>query len=640
MGSCSTCDPGYACDTTGLAAPSVECEEGYFCRNSLQGAQTPTPLCLEASCVDDYGLCPVGHYCETRTIEPEACAAGSYAPVEGLAACWRTPAGSYTNGSTPASYHRCPRGTCCPSGSTAPSRLCPPGRYGDVAGLRSAAECAPCPASRYCPTHGAIQPEGTCAPGYFCVKGSIYANGTTEDGDAGICPSGAYCPEGSSAPLLCAIGTFSGVEGASEASTCENCTRGTYCDADGLSAPTADVDAGYYALPGETTARPFETICPRGSYCPRGATAPTLCDSGTFASIRGLGKCSDCPSGYACARGALEPDICLAGYYCPARSSMTTQVPCPQGYWSNKTGAQASGDCLPIPPGHYAIGDGNDGFRPCDAGYFCTGLATTARPPSGSSFGGPCGRGSMCYAGSTEDVLCAGGSYCDGEKIAGLMAPGYWSVRNASEARPLSSSLDYGIAPRGHYAPRGSITPTSCLPGTYLNWTGAANATDCRDCSPGFLCPNASTISPTIPCPAGRYCPRASIVGEPCPPGARCPEGSGLYVNCSAGRYQPLARQATCLETPRGYFSNDAATRYHDCPRGFVCGNGTAADAIVPCPNGTFSNWTRLYDMDQCTPCLPGMACNATGLTAPVGPCAAGHFCQYGAIVAIPSNTW
>ena len=639
-GDCFTCDPGYACDTTGLAASSTICQEGYFCRNTAHGAQTATPLCLETSCVNDYGRCPVGHYCGNMTINPSECPAGRYAPVEGLVECWRTPPGTYTNGTTPARYHTCPRGTYCPSGSTAPSRLCPPGRYGHDNGLRSSEECAPCPAGQYCSSHGSMTPSGLCDPGYFCVKGSIYANGTTSDSEASECPAGTYCPAGSSAVSLCPIGTYGPLTRQSDLSACLNCTRGRYCDAEGLAAPTADIDPGYYAGYAVTTARPLDTVCPRGSFCPNGATRPTLCAPGSFASLKGLEQCVDCPPGFACALGAIDPVICDKGYYCPLRSSSVTEIACPAGYWSNKTGAQALGDCLPIPPGHYALGTGNFRFWPCDPGYYCTGLATSPRPPTGSSFGGPCGGGSMCYAGSTTDVLCSGGSYCDGTQIVGPITAGYWSIRNASVPTPAGIGPDFGVSPQGHYAPRGSITPTSCSPGKFLNYTGATNETDCMNCLRGFVCPNASTTHPSILCSPGRFCPSGSIVGEPCPPGSRCPEGVGLNISCDAGRYQPLPRQARCLETPRGYFSYDGATGYHPCPQGFVCPPGTADTTMLPCPNGTFSNWTRLYDLDQCTPCLPGFACNATGLTAPVGPCAAGHFCQYGAIIASPSNTW
>lgn len=80
--------------------------------------------------------------------------------------------------------------------------------------------------------------------------------------------------------------------------------------------------------------------------------------------------------------------------------------PCPPGFWSNKTQQQSiDDDCLPIPPGHYATGVGNAALEGlCDEGYYCSGQAISGTPPIGSSYGGPCGKGSACYAGSTEDV--------------------------------------------------------------------------------------------------------------------------------------------------------------------------------------------------------------------------------------------
>uniref|UniRef100_A0A7S3JP84 Chitin-binding type-2 domain-containing protein n=1 Tax=Aureoumbra lagunensis TaxID=44058 RepID=A0A7S3JP84_9STRA len=640
-GDCDICDPGFACTTTGLTASTTPCDAGYFCRNILNGAESQTPICSEAACEDDYGLCPIGHHCKNQTIEPQPCSPGTYSPVEGLAVCFTCPAGSYCNGTHPDTYFECPQGFYCPTGTGLEIPACPPGTYGHTTGLRSASDCASCPAGRNCYTHGLMAPVGVCAAGFYCPLGSIYANGTGSDGETSECPAGAYCPEGSKVPILCPIGTYSEFSGQSDLSTCQNCTAGRFCASEGLSEPTADIDAGYYGGSGVSTSRPTETRCPQGFYCPRGSRLPIRCPAGTYAETPGLERCRECPSGYACAQGTIDPVLCEAGYWCPSGSSSTTENACPQGYWSNKTAAQALGDCKPVPPGYYAVGPGAsdlDGL--CSAGYYCSGLSVSATPTYGSGYGGKCGAGSACYAGSTEDVLCPGGYYCDGTQIVGVCNAGYYCVRNATTATPSGSGVDYGICPEGHYCPLNSILPTSCPPGTFLNSTQNTQLSDCRACLGGYTCPNASTIEPTNLCLEGYYCPTGSIVGEPCPPGSYCERGVAVNTSCPAGSYQPLSLQSICLQTPLGYYSISGSITYEECPKGYVCPRGTSHPYEFPCPNGTFSNWTGLYDVSQCTPCLPGYYCNSTGLSEPTAQCDAGYFCQEGSIMAQPEYYW
>lgn len=149
-GACTTCDPGYACDDTGLASADTLCEAGYFCKNTANGAESATPLCLDESCADDYGLCPIGHYCSQGTVNPEPCNEGTYAPYAGFSACATCPPGHFCNGTKTDAYFECPRGFYCPAGTGSTLPACPPGRYGHASGLRSEIECALCPAGWFC----------------------------------------------------------------------------------------------------------------------------------------------------------------------------------------------------------------------------------------------------------------------------------------------------------------------------------------------------------------------------------------------------------------------------------------------------------------------------------------------------------
>ena len=146
---------------------------------------------------------------------------------------------------------------------------------------------------------------------------------------------------------------------------------------------------------------------------------------------------------------------------------------------------QAASDCVPVPPGAYAVGAGNVApAGPCDPGYFCMGRATTPTPADGSGFGGECSPGALCPAGSTWDAPCPGGRYCDGTQILGTCARGHWCRASATTPTPSDGvSDDFGVCPPGHYCPRGSTLPSSCPPGTYLSSSGNANRTDCQPCS-------------------------------------------------------------------------------------------------------------------------------------------------------------
>ena len=74
----------------------------------------------------------------------------------------------------------------------------------------------------------------------------------------------------------------------------------------------------------------------------------------------------------------------------------------------------------------------------CEAGYYCTGGATSSTPVT-TSEGGLCEAGYYCPAGSTEMIPCITGMYCQN---AGLHYPdgncsaGYFCLTGAEVADP------------------------------------------------------------------------------------------------------------------------------------------------------------------------------------------------------------
>jgi len=649
---CDACDPGFACDDTGLAAPARVCDAGFFCRNKNTGAASARPLCLEAGCLADYGLCPVGHFCGNGTVEPKRCPPATYGPVQGLAKCYTCPRGSYCNQSS-TRFFDCPQGYYCPEGTALDWTPCPVGRYGHGVGLGRAEDCRTCPAGFAC-DEPALQRAGPpCQAGYYCPKGSEDVFGLTEEGDH-ECPAGHYCLEGSRTPTACLAGTFGGFAGATVLADCGLCTPGDYCDATGLNQTAGPCDGGYACPAGSDTKRPLATVCPAGTHCPVGSANPINCTAGTYSDTRGFAACAVCPAGYGCGVGTADYSQrpCARGHYCPAGSSGAFEVACPLGTWSNLTLASAEDTCVAVPPGSYAIGTGNalpEGL--CDAGYYCTGRATRARPRDalgefeGDDFGGPCSVSSNCPAGSTEDLPCPGGVFCDGFRILGDCAPGYFCTSAAISNTPVGDWRPVGGAasgecPLGHYCKKASATPKACGPGTYLDELRATNVTDCKECLAGFVCPNASTPFPTEPCAPGYFCPAGSVVGVGCPAGTFCAGGNTGPTPCASGSYQSLALQSACLDCPAGAYCLEGVEDYAACPRGHYCPVSTTFATQFPCPTGTFSNWTKRADLGDCAPCLPGRYCDGSGLTAPNGDCAAGFFCTEGAVVKRPPETW
>ena len=66
----------------------------------------------------------------------------------------------------------CPPGNYCPEGTGIDWQMCPPGTYNNNTGLSQKSQCKPCTGGSYCDDHGAINPKGLCAAGYYCEYGS------------------------------------------------------------------------------------------------------------------------------------------------------------------------------------------------------------------------------------------------------------------------------------------------------------------------------------------------------------------------------------------------------------------------------------------------------------------------------------
>ena len=209
----------------------------------------------------------------------------------------------------------------------------------------------------------------------------------------------------------------------------------------------------------------------------------------------------------------------------------------------------------------------------CDMGYFCLGKATTPNPTDGT----------------TGDVCLAGG-FCD----------------------------------------MGSFISISCKPGTFNTDTLATSEADCIACTPGKYCSGTFISVETGDCTAGYYCEAGSTIPTAiaADKGYYSETGASAQIPCAVGSYNPLPAQSACQECLEGYYCNTEglAEGVIECPTGYYC--PTNSTEATPCPIGTFNEFTKAIALTDCQDCLPGSYCNAVGLSAVVGSCAAGYYCQ------------
>ncbi|KAF3692794.1 Sushi, von Willebrand factor type A, EGF and pentraxin domain-containing protein 1 [Channa argus] len=584
---CQLCPQGWYC-LAGAGAPSGRCSSGHYCpegRSTFRRVKGGRRL-------EDCSTCPAGYFCpQSAIVNPRVCGAGSYSD-EGSVECSPCLQGHYCSNETTSeeamlsimvcppgflcsqglardpqrSATLCPRGFYCPGGGIDPNPIsCPNGTYSDSPGLRDVSECVQCPEGKYCYSE---QPYEQPITRPVAVT------------SGGMCPAGFICPRGTMYPQQhpCPLGTFSNTLGAKDVSSCWPCPPGLYCNSTGLSQPSGVCHTGYYCSGGAVSPTPTDgetgDICPAGHFCPMGSSSPVVCPDGTFSNSTGADMCKDCPPGtYCLSEQGVQP--CPAGHYCLG-GGVESILPCPPGTYSPHFGLSQVEQCLICPAGFYCEDWGLfEPTGPCQAGYYCIG--------------------------GSEGGLC----------------------------------------PPAHYCPDGSASPLPCPAGTYTNLTGQS------------VCSR---------CPAGYYCPEktANFTKFPCPPGFYCPDGT---------------RHATQFPCPRGYYNPESMTQSLDsclpCPPGQYCEKERLTKVSGKCKAGWFcvsAAWnSQPFDLDNYTnanclcpatstggrcqvgyycpigsseplPCPPGTFCNISGLALPMGPCSPGYYCVRGATEASPTD--
>lgn len=278
-----------------------------------------------------------------------------------------------------------------------------------------------------------------------------------------------------------------------------------------------------------------------------------------------------------------------------SKTSHVTYAPCPTGYTSKST----STGCVPCPAGYYTSSVSARKSSPCGVrcpqGSYCP--STTTRPincPAGT-FGaalgltdaacsGLCNAGYYCPVGSTKRnaLVCGSPEYfCPvGVSAPILVQMGYFTLPESVDH--LYHRYNQSVCPIGFYCVSG--IRKACPSGTYGNVTGL---TSCFICPAGHYCPEASVV-PTV-CPGGTYGNTTGLATSAC---------SGL---CASGYWCPMASVSQTQNICRGGIIAMAA--------------GMATDAC----SGNCEVTIGIHGMVDATYCIPQ-------------PCAAGYYCPPGTI--------
>jgi hypothetical protein len=635
VGACLFCSPGGYCGSTGLSAVSGPCAAGYFCTGNA----------TLAAPVDGVtgNVCPIGSYCTVGSSAAKVCPVGTFMNVTAASVCYTCPAGFYC-GTQTINPVACPAGAFCPAGSNSTLSRCPSGSFNNMTGLSAAADCMPCLPGMFCLSTGLTYPTGSCSPGYICVLGSASATPSTNT-TGYACRAGNYCPAGALVPTPCPQGSFNPSTGSSSVAACVICTPGFFCSTMGLSAVSGACAAGFVCTGGAITNQPtllaqggFE--CSTGKFCIGGNAAAVGCAAGRYNDLTGQSACFSCPGGYFCLANSttFTASPCPIGYACPNGTSLSTQYPCPQGTFGNVSLLTSLSSCIACSAGSYCNNAGQTaltGF--CNAGYYCGGSSTSAQP-SGTGPNGNCRAGFFCPLGSVAPIPCTGGMYCPQNTSSapqGYCAAGYYCSGGSSTINPGTGSSG-GLCPAGAFCPAASVAPTLCSPGTFAPSSGGVSASVCLIGISGWFYNNSGLSSASAMCTSGMFCPNGTIAPTlVCPAGNMCPAGSGNPVPCAAGTYQSMSSQSSCQACPAGTVCQGLATISPTvCTAGQFCPTGTKYSMQYPCPIGTFSNQTGASNITSCSPSPAGSYCGAVGLTSPSGLCSPGFYCTGGNVAS------
>ena len=222
---CTSCTGGKYCESFGGTAVTGDCALGYYC---------PT-----GSTVSKQNICPAGSNCPVGSASAIPCNDPDYQDIKGQGVC-KTCGAGYECTSTTRTLCRPDQSSLsyyCPDNAYA-RVSCPNGKFTNIIGAETVADCVDCPPGFYCPNSASLSKIVECPSGFYCEGGAYTADAT--GANTFQCTDAHYCPSGSSLPTPC--------------------TPGQYCTGLQLQAPSGDCTAGYYCLEGSNTPTPTDGV--------------------------------------------------------------------------------------------------------------------------------------------------------------------------------------------------------------------------------------------------------------------------------------------------------------------------------------------------------------------------------------------
>nr|XP_043888260.1 neurogenic locus notch homolog protein 4-like [Solea senegalensis] len=678
LADCRECYAGKACTQVALKAPDVDCMQGFVCPPGSSKPNEPTNACPPGTVSNRTDL--------TDRSQCQQCPA-RYACLRGTGGIQRPPLSCFAG-------HYCPPGTMFPT-----QYKCPVGTWNSRSGLKAESECRPCPQGWYC-LAGSGAPSGRCSSGHYCPEGTAYGTqfpcpagtyslrmGNRHRDDCLICPEGSFCQQGTSKPSPCPPSTFRHLKGGQRLEDCSTCPAGYFCPLSATVNPRV-CGAGSYSDEGSVECSPClqghycsnettseeamlsvmvcpagflcsqglardpqrsATLCPRGFYCPGGGIDPNPipCPNGTyseFPGLRDISECVQCPEGKYCyseqpeEQSLIRPTgICPDGHYCPTGTGDPYTHPCQAGRYRNNTLGHSGEACVLCPSRYYCAILGTGTPLVCPEGFYC---------PEGISAPEPCPEGTFSSRSALSDrsecSSCGGGQYCNSVGLtepSGSCREGFYCRGRATSATPVDGPTG-GLCPAGSYCPLASVTPRPCPPGTFSNSTGLIGPEECVICPPGFYCLGYNNTSPSGPCFPGYYCTggSASPIQHEVDKGYFTLEGAFRAHPCPLGTFQMQRGAQSCMACWGGRLCNQTGLFQAPlCPTGHYCPPGSSV--AHPCPPGSYSDQPGGDAVQHCRPCEAGWFCGRVGLSGPQGLCDPGHYCTSGATTASPIIT-
>ena len=391
---CTVSDSGHYVDQVGSQS-QTPCPRGTY--NPKIGSTSPD---------DCYPVSP-GNFSLEGSAEPIECPPGTFQPDWGRGSCLESTPGFFVGSPGADSQTPCEPGKYQPNHSQTECMEAIPGYYTNKAG---AAEITPCPVGTFqnesgssaciyssrgffVDSPGSANQEHCPAGKYSSVEGAISRS---------ICATvqaGYYSLNGSSSATPCPVGTFQPETGQP---SCLNATVGFFVDDIGSiqqeKCPENSTTIGASAVSTEDCVTPMPGFyitnsgfapCPKGTYQPLpaqhfcinataghfvdhiGSNAQTPCPAGTFSDAdvsTSSEVCQTAPVGSFAPGGEAEARIAEPGYYVDLQGS-ESQTPCPDGTFSEVTGATSYEACQIVQPGEFSESGSSEAI-PCPIGTF------------------------------------------------------------------------------------------------------------------------------------------------------------------------------------------------------------------------------------------------------------------------------